>query len=332
MTLLKKAVSVALLAAFTAGAAFAQCEGKTGFAKQVCQAQANNAGAALSGAGATALGAFKGAPLTTSLSDAVHLGTWEPEIEPKAFAPLLKLERTDDGAFILKTGIYEAYLESYSLEPYDNNWGRPAAFFPAPIKGRRAKVISDILKYTELHPDVAQAYIQNLLGLTVFGTDLEKMPVPTQQAAAHILPRESLLLLKGAAQAKAIERIILGGLGRRAPTGAQQVAEAIAKAKQIDQQYGITTTASQLKTSDESTAFVAGSARGTWAQMPGGFYLRYLPEGYAKIRVQVIVPDAAMEGADPKKPLTFDPTQYLAVHAGTPAQRLGISLRPVGGR
>jgi hypothetical protein len=47
------------------------------------------------------------------------------------------------------------------------------------------------------------------------------------------------------------------------------------------------------------------------------------------------VPEAAMEGVDPKKPLTFDPTQYLAVHAGSPAQRLGISLVPVpvaGGR
>ena len=65
--------------------------------------------------------------------------------------------------------------------------------------------------------------------------------------------------------------------------------------------------------------------------MEGGFYVRYLNEGIVRTRLQLIVPEAAMNQADPKKPLTFDPTQYVAVHAGTPAQILGITLRPVGG-
>jgi len=69
--------------------------------------------------------------------------------------------------------------------------------------------------------------------------------------------------------------------------------------------------------------------RGAWAQMPGGFYVRYLPEGFAKIRVQVIVSDAAIAKADPSTPLVFDPTHYLAVYSQAPAQRLGITLRPV---
>ena len=35
----------------------------------------------------------------------------------------------------------------------------------------------------------------------------------------------------------------------------------------------------------------------------------------------------ALAQADAKTPLAFDPTQYLAVVAGSPPQRLGITLR-----
>jgi hypothetical protein len=332
----RKTLIAFVLAAFGLPPAFAQsCDSLTGFAKQACMAQAAGSASAIGSAADSAMKAFNAVPLSTSLADAIQGDTLPPSVEPKAFDPLLKLPRVTDGSFILKAGIFEAYVLSYSLEPYDQNWGRPSAFFPAPIKGRRAKVISEILKYSELHPDVPQAYIQNLLGLTVLGTDLEKMPALTQQAAARILPRETLLLLKGSAEAIKVRDTLIRILGRKMPKGVQQTAEAATKVQQIGDQYGITKTAAELKTNSESKEFTASGERGTWVQMPGGFFLRYLPEGYARTRLQVIVPEAAMEGVDPKKPLTFDPTQYLAVHAGSPAQRLGISLVPVpvaGGR
>jgi hypothetical protein len=56
--------------------------------------------------------------------------------------------------------------------------------------------------------------------------------------------------------------------------------------------------------------------------------VRYLPDGYMKTRLQVMVPDEAIAQADPKSPLTFDPTQYLAVLGQAPSERIGITLRP----
>jgi hypothetical protein len=317
--------------------ASAQCDNKTGFAKQLCQAQANSAGTALGNAANIDLTVFTGAPLSTSLSDAIHLSVLPPGIEPQEFEPLLKLPRNDQGAFILKAGIFEAYVESFSLEPYDPGYPRGMAFFPAPIKGRTAKVISDTLKYSELHPDVQQAHIQNFLGFTVYGKHLEEMPQPTQQAAAKILPKETLALIHGASQARKLGKILLQQLGRQAgakdPKAAQEINNAIDKEKKIDAAIGITTTLGALKNNSPSLGLAADSApRGSWAEMPGGFFVRYLPESYVRTKIQVIVPEAAMEHVDAKAPLTFDPTQYLAVHVGTPAQRLGISLRPVGGR
>jgi hypothetical protein len=333
MTLRKKAVCAALLAVIAIGTAFAQCDDKKGFAKQLCQTHAAQGGAALTNAGDAIIAEFKGAPLSTSLADAIHGETLAASLDPQGFEPLLKLPRNDDGAFILRKGFFEMVVESFSLEPFDPGNGRPSAFFPAPIKGRRAGVISAILKFSELHPDVAQPYVQMLLGYTVLGTDLDKMPAPAQQAAGKLLPKETLLQLKGAAQAKALGDKLLKILGQHAgansPKALKDVTGGVAKAQQLDKQYGVTTTVQALQGSGGAVS-AEPTARGTWVLMPSGFYLRYLPEGYAKTKLQLIVPEAAMEGVDPKKPLTFDPTQYLAVHTGTPAQRLGISLRAVG--
>jgi hypothetical protein len=337
MSFRSKLSAIALLAAVVTPVAIAQCGDKTGFAKQLCQAQANSAGTALGNAANVDLSAFTGAPLSTSVADTIHLSILPPGIEPQEFEPLLKLPRNDQGAFILKAGIFEAYVESFSLEPYDPGTPRGMAFFPAPIKGRTAKVISDTLKYAELHPDVQQAWIQNFLGLTVYGKHIEEMPALTQQAAAKILPKETLALIHGASQARKLGKILLQQLGRQAgagnPKAAQEITGAITKEKQIDQAVGVTTTLGALKNNAASVGIAADSApRGSWVEMPGGFYVRYLPESYVRTKVQVIVPEAAMEHVDAKAPLTFDPTQYLAVHVGTPAQRLGISLRPVGAR
>src|SRR6476661_5638639 len=119
MSFRRKVLLSALLAAIGGPLAFAQCGDKKGFAKQLCEAKANAGGTAVSNAGGQVMAQFKGAPLATSLADAIHLEVLPPSIEPAAFEPLLKLERTDEGAFILKPGIYQAYVESYSLEPYD---------------------------------------------------------------------------------------------------------------------------------------------------------------------------------------------------------------------
>lgn len=311
-----------------------QCSDKSGFARQACEVQAAKTTAALTGAGDTALAAAQKQPLSTSLSDAIHLDTLPPSVEPLEFAPLLKLDRTDDGAFILQKGIYEAYLESYTLALSDAGEHRGQAFFPAPIKGSRASVIAAILKYAELHPDVPQPTIQLLVSYTVGGFDLEKMPAAVQQAAERLLPKEMLLKLKAGAKAKALEKVLLGTLGRKLGSDtktAKEVNGAIAEEKKLDQQFGINQTVTELKSS--SAPLTAGSTgRGTWAQMPGGFYVRYLPEAAARTRLQIIVPETAMAQVDPSRPLTFDPTQYVAVHAGAPPQTLGLTLRPVGGR
>ena len=163
------------------------CADKTGFAKQACEVESGRLSV-----GPGALSGFKAEPLTTNFSDTIHPDTLPPSIDPKAFEPLSKLPRRDDGAFLVKVGIFEATVQSYSLDPGERNWQRGAAFYPAPIKGRRARVIADVLKQIELHPDVPQDAVQQLLWTIVQGTELEKMPAPMQQMLAIIRKRSFL--------------------------------------------------------------------------------------------------------------------------------------------
>ena len=56
------------------------------------------------------------------------------------------------------------------------------------------------------------------------------------------------------------------------------------------------------------------------------YYIRYFPESYKKVRMQVYVPDGLLDG-DGKvggEYLVFDPTGQQAIPAYTDAQRLGI--------
>jgi hypothetical protein len=295
--------------------AFAQCETKTGFAKQACEVESGKVESVNSGPNSVSLGRSRGKPLSTNFSDTIHLDTLPPTVQPTAFRQLARLDRTDDGSFILKAGMFEAYLESYPLD-FDASLSTIGGFYPAPIKGRRAPVIAAVLKQAELHPEVAQGDIQALLGWIVGGADLEKMPPQVQQTAARILPRETLALLQGATAANNGAEAILGYINSRASKGAQL--------------HQNTTGASGQGGGDSpsSPSSYLPVARGTWAQMPGGFYVRYLPQRPGKTILQVMVPDTAIAQADPSAPLVFDPTQYLAVCGQSQGLRLGITMRP----
>lgn len=299
----------------SASCAFAQCDNKTGFAKLACQAQTQS-----NGPFQVAMPDSK-LSVTTSFADTIHGDTLPPTFEPKAFKPLMSLDRTDDGSFILKPGMYEAYVQSYALDTGDTNITKAAGYYPAPIKGIKAKIVAAFLKQIELHPDVAQAEAQALLFTIVQGVDLEKMPPNIQQTAVRVLPKDIVTQMQGATQAKQIEQNLMNILNQRMakdPKAQQQMAQwnKLQQQQQANPTFNVDAAAAEPV------------LRGTWAQMPGGFYVRYLPDGYMKTRLQLMVPDAAVSDADTKTTLTFDPTQFLAVLGGAPAERIGISLRP----
>jgi hypothetical protein len=321
-------VLTALLFTIPLRTASAQCDNKTGFAKQLCELSSRLPAKGPGDKGAASTTSVPaGHTLATGLPDAIHPHILDPSVSPKAFKPLLSLDRSDDGSFILKRGSYEAYVESYFFDNSDNKTAQIGAFFPAPIKGARATSIAAVLKLSELHPEIKQAEVQQLLSAIFASVDLEKMPLQVQQTAVTILPRDVAKQLQSAARAQKLGQDAISVLGQRM--------SGFPRSKPNPQTQSNALPSPQPPVVPDDDVDAAGDtadlpvARGTWAQMPGGFYVRYLPDNCSRIRLQVIVPDAAMAEADAAHPLTFDPTQYLAILAQAPGQRLGITVRQI---
>jgi hypothetical protein len=293
-----KRVAGALLLLYMVRAAGAQCQGKNGFALAVCQAKAARAAMNTKGGGNAVAPSQevnnKPPALTTSWAvDAIHSDTLPSTVELTGpFRDLRTLDRADDGAFILKPGIFEVTLEGYSLEKVIGGDIAGTGFFPAPVKGRRAAAIVSVLKLAELHPDVSQAEIAALLTAIVADTNLENMPPAVQKTAAEILPPDIRAQLQGPPDARRAQN------QRTSPV---PVSVSTAPSAGLNLAFG----------------------RGSWVRMQGEWFLRILPDGYSKIRLQLIVPYPAL--TPEKTPLIFDPVSFLAVSpAGV---RLGMTLR-----
>ena len=293
---------------------FAQCENKKGFSKALCEMNAANPNRP----GIAGLGKPKNTAITTSFADAIHGEPLPPSFDPKSFAPLMSLPRNDDGGFVLKPGIYEATLQSFPLDPGPRGTG-VAGYYPAPIKGRYGKILGALLKNAELHPDISQGELQQLVLSVAAGTDLEKMPPVIQQIALRALPKDAIRQLQGASQANAFNKALMDAINKKI-AGDRNAQNTLGNLNDLGQQ--MQKGAEDARQQAELDALSAPVARGSWAQMPDGFYVRYLPEGNALTRLQLIVPETVSAG------IVFDPTQYLAVLGQMPSERLGITLRP----
>ena len=259
----------------------------------------------------------KSTALTTSYNDSIHETLLPPTTNPVPYKPLLDQKRADDGSFVLEEGAYEAHIEGYLLD-IGLQQTKPGALFPAPFKGARAQIVQSALKQAELHPELSQGDVQGLVSAIVMNADIEAMSGPLQQAAVALLTKDQLKQLQGAS--------------------AEHAAESVAGSILLGQlhKYGIDKKADQTQAKIERSdvyqngAGVAGSvaaqpisilptARGSWVLMPGDFYIRYLPDGYSRVLLQVMVP--------PGKRATFDPTAFVLVLGATPSMRLGITMR-----
>jgi len=320
MAMPKSIVLWCILSVFTVPL-FGQCEKLGGFARQACEAGSRKSNTVVSG---------KSDALTTRFTDSVYSDTLPPELNSKAFQPLTKLERADDGTFVVRPGLYEAFVESFPLDPVDIA-GNPGGFYPEPLKGKRAKIIGDVLKLSELHPEIPQADIEQLLVALAQGINLEQMPPRAQQAASTILSHEDIGQLRGASAGKT-GNVLKGWFNDKVmnnPKVRQQISVLQGKVNKADQQYGISGVVNGLNTQSGSAPQYPSVvvARGTWVKVADGYYVRYLPEGNNKMHVQIFVPDV-IEFNNDVHPFGFNPTEYLAVYVGAPQLRIGISMRP----
>jgi len=250
--------------------------------------------------------------ITTSVS---HEEFEQPEIAGyDTAASLMTLPQTQFGGFVLQPGLYEGEFKTYCLQPGTPDPRQGDAYIQGPMFGHRKEIIESILKNSLQHPNMEQRNIQLLLWSVVSGSDYNKLSAGVQMDAAQLLSSRQIYELKGG----------LAGM-----------------IKSFAQSSGLLTVNSDMRRlfetgmntyeayekiavrNEPATVVRRGVKADQWYKQTDGYFVRYFPESYKKVKVQVFVP-RSMPMANADEPIVFDPTAQQAIPAFTNAQRLGV--------
>lgn len=232
-------------------------------------------------------------------------------LQPKS---LLELPQSQDGEIILSEGFYETTFKSYCLQPGTPEPGQGDAFTQMPLYGYRHDIVENILRNSLHHPELDQKSVQLLVWSTVSGSDYSKLSPHVKQAARTLLSSKEIFALQG-------------GVVGAVKTVAQYIPEInqnnwYSNMRQLfeigSSSYGAYENIAVLR--QPSVKYRNSKSRESWYWQSQGYYVRYFPEGYQKVRVQVYVPSIQQK----QDYLLFDPVTMMAVPANSNAQRLGI--------
>lgn len=229
--------------------------------------------------------------LTTDLTQATGLFAFLPDdFDPGPFDPMTWLPRSPDGAFQLRPGAWEFAAESYCLQPGTRRPNQGHGYMTSPITGRRGEIVRHILQHAANRPDISQENIQTLLWAILARTDPRVLSRELQRVAAALLtPRELAELGTDTLGVVALD--VLQSALPDLPPLVQQALEAetnlrdqLAKGASYTQLERIAVPDSSVQDDDPQTVAV-----GRWV-LGSGYFVRYFPSGYQRVRVQVYVP------------------------------------------
>lgn len=285
-----------------------------------------------------------GSAITTSFSDAENRIVLPDSFTPRAFKPLFRAPRGPNGGFLLLPGAYQATVESFCLHAGTHGPSAGDGYLYAPLKGPKASLILSLLRGVARHPEVSQEHVQMLIWAIESHSKFRDLSRTLQLTALALLTPQEILELDG------------GALGLIPQTVLDRAVESLPPAERalIQMQSDIRSKLSSAESTFadiERLAVIPGAAdrdgpvvpHGRWSAHPGGFFVRYFPEGYRRTRIEVYVPLSGAAGVNSPagsaglmhvsfaggssaiETREYDPEGDVAVPANTGAQRLGIS-------
>jgi hypothetical protein len=201
-----------------------------------------------------------------------------------------------------------------------------------------------VLRESAIHFEVPQRDVQSLIWAIEVYEPIRELSPELRRAASALLTSKQIGDLNGGLLGEIPAPLTQAALDQLPPQ-ARQIYEA---QESLRRRFA---SASATYEELEALAVLAGPPaagatvpRGAWSKHPGGFYVRYLPEGYQTLTLQVFVPAMPRTGARaPDGALHFaswsgasaslaaneyDPTSDVATPANTGSQRLGVSPVP----
>ena len=204
------------------------------------------------------------------------------------------LPRGPDNGFLLShPGLYRLEAQSYCLHAGSYEPGAGDGYLYAPLKGPRADEIGAILSRSVDHPEIEQRDIQLLIWAILAKTKLSDMPPEMVRVASTLLTPEEMFEINGGALGLVPESVLFEAIdGLPAPVQRMLAAEAELRSM---------LTGAQVNYRElERVAVRFGDAPpgegsrqvpfGRWSYHPDGYFIRYLPRGYSRTRVEVSLP------------------------------------------
>jgi hypothetical protein len=233
---------------------------------------------------------------------------------------LLELPQSQDGEIILSEGFYEADFKSYCLQPGTPDPSARDAYLQAPLGGYRKDIVETVLRNSLDRPDLEQRNIQLLLWSVVSGSDYNRLSSSVKATSRQLLSSKQLFALQGGVMG--VMKTIAASFPE---TGINSPYNDMRKLFELgSSSYEAYERIAVLR--QPSVVSRADYKRDQWYKQAGGYYVRYFPSSYQRVKIQVYVPAGSLD-ADGKHSgnyLLFDPVTMMAIPANSNAQRLGI--------
>lgn len=225
------------------------------------------------------------------------------------------LPRTEEGAFVLSPGYYEADFKSYCLQPGTQSPSGHDAYFLARLNGSRKDIIETILRKSQKETHLEQKNIQLLLWSVASRSDFNKLLPDVKSTAAQLLSSKQLFQLQGRmlGVAKTVASTLPSSQNKL-----QNLFDLGIGSYEAFERLAVVSGPSKLRQTD--------FRRDQWYKHENGYYVRYYPNGYQQTKIQVYLPEIILDSDAHEKgnPILFDPASMVVVPANSNAQRLGI--------
>ncbi|MEN3001976.1 MAG: hypothetical protein ABDI19_09075 [Armatimonadota bacterium] len=231
-------------------------------------------------------------PLTTSMADAPMPLRCLDEFQPTQFQPLDERHRLPDAKWkIPGVGLYEFTVHSFCGRIASYAPHKALGYLPAPYKGSRAKLLQAIIQRYPSHPELEQSDVQALIWAILAQAKPESFKTGVRRAAQTLLTEQELRSLNqqglDALQDEVMRRLL------------PQVRDALRPLLEIENRVRqIIATLERpfeelerivMRPFDPNDKILYEPQHWYW-NPEGGYFHRYMPNGYSRTRIQVWVP------------------------------------------
>lgn len=220
-------------------------------------------------------------------------------------SPLRQRPRDASGAYTLGRGLYEIGVQSYCLLAGTAGPAHGEGYLAAPLAGPKASIVSAILERSESLPAIPQEQIQSLLWAILSHATFTSLPGDLRSVAAQLLTPSQIASLQADVPGR-LSAALRDQLMSRLPPFAQTLLGAETKLRDAFAAGASYKDMAEIAVLDGTPDPQPGDRdveAGRW-NLQDGMLVRYLPEGYSRTTIQVMVPETVTVASDARGRIT----------------------------